>query len=158
MPEVISAASEPATDVEAPLRVGEHFARRMRYSATQIAEFARLSGDTNPLHQPAPTAQGVGFRGVIASGQHTAAAMMGLVASHFSRDDDGIGRETLCLNFNFAFKAPVPAETDIELRWLVSALQFNARLGGWIAQLNGSAFCAGTDAVVARGTVLVKWR
>ena len=62
----------------------------------------------------------------------------------------------LCLNFNFAFKAPIHAETDIDMRWFVSAVDFNARLDGWVGQLNGSAFCGGTDCVVARGTVLVK--
>jgi len=148
--------SERAEQAPAPIRVGEHFGRSLRCSVAQIVEFARLSGDTNPLHTDTGAAQASGFHGVIASGQHSAAIMMGLVASHFSRSDDGTLREVLCLNFNFAFKAPIPAELEIDMRWVVSAVEFNVRLGGWVGNLNGSAYCNGTDCVVARGTVLVK--
>jgi len=42
------------------------------------------------------------------------------------------------------------------MRGVASALQHNQRLGGWVGQLNGSAFSGGTDCVVARATVLVK--
>ncbi len=140
----------------APIRVGEHFDRRLRYSVTQIADFARLSGDVNPLHHDPGAGRAAGFAGVIASGQQSAALMMGMVASHFSRRDGGVQREMLCLNFNFAFKAPIVAEADVHMRWLVSAVEFNRRLGGWVGNLNGSAFSGGTDCVVGRGTVLVK--
>jgi len=146
----------PAELAAAPIRVGEHFGRTLRYSTAQIVEFARLSLDTNPLHQDQRAARASVFEGIIASGQQSSAIMMGLVASHFSRHDDGLQREMLCLNFNFAFKAPIRAEVDIDMRWFVSAADFNARLNGWVGQLNGSAFCGGTDCVVARGTVLVK--
>jgi hypothetical protein len=49
--------------------------------------------------------------------------MIGLVASHFSRNDDGIERELLCLNFNFAFKAPVFAEQELLLSWRVASVR-----------------------------------
>lgn len=150
------ATLNPAVLAAAPLRIGEHFGRSLRYSLTQIAEFARLSLDSNPLHHDESVAQASAFRGVIASGQHSSAIMMGLVASHFSRCDDGVKREMLCLNFNFSFKAPIHAEAEVDMRWLVSSVEYNARLGGWIGQLNGSAFCGGTDCVVGRATVLVK--
>lgn len=152
MADIDAAAAQAA----APLRVGEHFHRRMRLDEAQIAEFARLSGDANPLHQDAAAARATPFGEVIASGQHTAAAMMGLLASHFTRSDDGVRREMLCLNVNFAFKAPVRALTEVDMRWFVSAVERNARLGGWIGQLNGSAYSGGTDCVIARATVLVK--
>jgi acyl dehydratase len=146
------------TTAEVPLiRAGETFARGMRYGARQIIDFARLSGDTNPLHLDDGAARQAGYDGIIASGQQSAAQMMGLVASHFSRDDDGHARDMLCLNFNFAFKAPIHADTDVELRWTVASVEFNPRLDGWIGQLNGSARCdGGIDCVIARGTVLVK--
>ena len=140
----------------APISVGENFGRTLRYSVAQIVEFARLSGDTNPLHQDECAARASNFSGVIASGQQSAAHMMGLVASHFSRQDDGLRREMLCLNFHFSFKAPIVAETEIHMRWLVSTVEYNNRLGGWVGNLNGSAFSGGTDGVVARGAVLVK--
>jgi len=55
-----------------------------------------------------------------------------------------------------AFKAPIRAETEVNMRWVVSALEHNQRLGGWVGQLNGNAFSGGTDCVIARATVLVK--
>ncbi len=146
------------TTVETPLiRVGETFGRTVRYSAQQIIDFARLSGDTNPLHLDDAAAHQAGYGGIIASGQQSSALMMGLVASHFSRADDGHARDMLCLNFNFAFKAPIHADTDVDLRWAVTLVEFNPRLDGWIGHLNGHARCdGGTDCVIARGTVLVK--
>lgn len=149
-------APAPVQAELAPLRIGEHFGRRLRYSAAQIGEFARLSGDGNPLHHDGAVARESSVGGVIASGQHSAALMMGLMASHFSRCHDGLRREMLCLNVNFSFKAPIRAETEVDMRWVVSALEHNQRLGGWVVQLNGSAFSGGTDCVIARATVLVK--
>jgi acyl dehydratase len=148
----------PATVDAALIKAGESFSRSLRYSPAQIAEFARLSGDDNPLHHDADAARQANYSGVIASGQQTAAAMMGLVATQLSQPHGDVRREVLCLNFNFAFKSPIHAETEVDVRWLVSSVEYSARLGGWIGQLNGSAFSAGTDCVVARGTVLVKRR
>ncbi len=149
-------APTPALADPAPLRIGEHFGRWLRYGEARIAEFARVSGDRNPLHQPGRAARDSAFAGVIASGQHTAALMMGLMASYFSRNDDGVRREMLCLDVSFAFKAPIRAETAVDMRRMVSALEHNRRLGGCVGQLNGSAFSGGTDCGIARATVLVK--
>jgi acyl dehydratase len=142
--------------VDTPLiRVGEQIKSRLRYSVEQIDAFARLTGDANPLHHDQLAAQRAHFGEIIASGQQTASHMMGLVASHFSRRDDGVPREMLCLNFNFAFKAPVFAEQDISLAWRVSRVEANARRGGFIGHLDGSARVAGRECVIGRGTVLV---
>jgi acyl dehydratase len=157
MPMADTASPPPLAErAPAPLRVGEHFGRRLHYDEVQIAEFARLSLDSNPLHREGAAARESAFAGVIASGQHSAALMMGLMASHFSRSDEGVAREMLCLNVNFSFKAPVRARAEVDVRWVVSAVEFNNRLGGWVGQLNGSAFSGGTDCVIARATVLVK--
>ena len=83
--------------------------------------------------------------------------MIGLAASHFSRADDGHARELLCLNFNFAFKAPVFAEQELVLHWRVASVEWNAALGGWLAHIDGNATvrCA-HPCVVGRGTLLVR--
>ncbi len=127
----------------------------MRLSSEAIADFARLTEDSNPLHHDLQAAQRANFGEIIASGQHTASRLMGLVASHFSRPADGLPRDMLCLNFNFAFKAPVFAEQDIALRWVVSAVEPNPRRGGFIGHLDGDARIGGRVCVVGRGTVLV---
>ena len=52
---------------------GEKLSKVLRYSREDIALFARLSGDENPLHVDAAVAQRARFGEIIASGQHTSA-------------------------------------------------------------------------------------
>jgi acyl dehydratase len=142
--------------IDTPLiRLGESFHSELRFTREQIEQFARLSGDTNPLHFDRLAAERANFGEVIASGQQTASHMMGLVASHFSRRSDGIPREMLCLNFNFAFKAPVFAEQLISIHWRVSNIESSHRRGGFIGHVDGHASVAGKPCVIGRGTVLV---
>jgi acyl dehydratase len=146
------------TLTDAPLiAVADACERAVRYTREDIAAFARLTGDTNPIHHDAQAAQRARHGEIIASGQQTTALMIGLAASHFSRADDGRPRELLCLNFNFAFKAPVFAEQDLLLRWRVASVEWNATLGGWLAHADGTAGVPhAAPAVVGRGTLLVK--
>lgn len=154
------------TETELPVRdrastaalvaVGDSFSHTTRYSHEDIARFATLTLDRNPVHHDGAAARRAGLDEVIASGQHTSALMSGLAATHFSRRDDGVPREMLCLNFNFAYKAPIFAERDVTLEWRVAGTEWNESLGGVIAQLEGNALVAGAPAVIARGTVLVR--
>ncbi len=139
------------------VRVGETINRRVRYSREDIAAFARMTFDGNPLHQDVEAAQRAGFGDVIAAGQHTSALMTGMVATYFSRNDDGIPREMLCLNFNFSYKQPVFADQDMDIVWRVTAITWNAKLGGMLVHLDGQAGVLQTEpSVIARGTILVK--
>ncbi len=139
------------------LQVGEHCSRSLRFSRDDIAQFARLSGNSNPLHHDRQAAQRARHGEIIASGEHITALLIGLASSHFSQPDAHGPRELLCLNFNFAFKAPVFAEQAIELVWRVASVEPNARLGGLLVQLDGrAAVRLANAAVVARGTLLVK--
>ena len=138
------------------IRHGDEFRSLVRYTREQITEFARLSGDANPVHHDRQAAERASFGEIIASGQQTASQMMGVVASRSSQQGDGVPRERLCLNFNFAFKAPVFAEQDVRLTWKVSKIKASPRLGGYIGHLDGQARVAGRACVVGRGTILVK--
>ena len=139
------------------IRVGETCERRVRFSREDIAEFARLTGDTNPLHHDLQAAQRARHGEIIASGQQTTAMMMGLVASHFSSPREGQPRELLCLNFNFAFKAPVFAEQELLLSWRIASIEWNATLGGWLAHADGRATVRHAHpCIIGRGTLLVK--
>jgi len=138
------------------IRVGEKLSRTLRYSRDDIAAFARLSSDQNPLHHDALVAQRARFGEIIASGEQTAAILMGMLATHFSRHDDGVRREMLTLNMNFAFKSPIFAEREVTLAWQVSNVQWSGKLKGWLAHLDGSAGVAHQlPAIVARGTIIV---
>lgn len=137
--------------------VGESCERIIRFSREDIATFAHITGDTNPLHHDAQAAQRARHGEIIASGQQTTAMMIGLVASYFSRSDDGVDRELLCLNFNFAFKAPVFAEQELVLHWRVGNVEWNNTLGGWLAHVDGQATVRHAHpCVIGRGTLLVK--
>ncbi|HWI11546.1 MAG TPA: MaoC family dehydratase, partial [Burkholderiaceae bacterium] len=114
------------------IAVGEKVTRRMRYSRADIAQFARMSLDENPLHLDSMVAQRARFGEIVASGQQTAAILMGMLATHYSRSDDGVARQMICLNMNFAFKAPVFAEQEIVLQWKVSSVTPNAKLKGLV--------------------------
>lgn len=155
---VPKAAVMPEPEQTPLIRVGETIQAQVRYSREQISQFARLTGDLNPLHHDRQAAERASFGEIIASGQQTSSQMIGVVASHFSRRGDGVPREMLCLNFNFAFKVPIFAEQDVLIQWRVSEVLRNTRRGGFIGHLDGSASVAGRACVIARGTVLVSRR
>ena len=138
------------------IEIGERLARTVRYSHEDIAAFAKLSLDENPLHRDTEVARRARFGEIIASGQHTAAGMMGLMATHFSRSVDGVARQMLCLNMNFSFKGPVFADQDLLLQWQVSNVEWSSTLQGQLGHLDGTAAVGDNKPVViARGTILV---
>ncbi len=139
------------------VQAGDSCSRDVRFSREDIATFARLSGDSNPLHHDQQAAQRARHGEIIASGEHTTAMLIGLASSFFSQPDAHGPREVLCLNFNFAFKAPVFAEQAIELSWKVASVEPNLRLGGLLVQMDGKAAVRHANpAVVGRGTLLIK--
>jgi len=139
------------------VQAGDTCSRSLRLSRDEIAAFARISGNTNPLHHDLQAAQRARHGEIIASGEHTTALLIGLASSHFSLPDAAGARELLCLNFNFAFKVPVFAEQTIELSWCVASIEPHLGLGGLLVHLDGKAAVRrATPAVVGRGTLLVK--
>lgn len=147
----------PPADTPRAVEVGETCRKEVRFSRDDIAEFARLTGDTNPLHLDHQAAERARHGEIIASGQQSMAQLMGLAASHFSRPGEGFQRELLCLNTNFAFKAPVFADQQLELSWRVAQVEWHPSLKGWLAHVDGRAAVRHAQpAVVARGTFLVK--
>ena len=141
-----------------PLAImGESGRRAVRLSRDEIADFARITGDSNPLDHPTHVAQRARHGEIIASAEHTTALLIGLASSHFSRAGDGFGRELLCLDFNFAFKSPVFAEQQLSLSWQVASVEPHAGLGGLRVQVDGRAAVRhAAPCVVGRGTLLIK--
>ena len=142
--------------VAALVRVGERIEHVAHYTREEISRFAMMTLDSNPVHHDREAAVRAGMPDVIASGQHTSALMSGLAATYFSRADDGVARSMLCLHFNFAYREPIFADSEVPMRWVVSSTEWNASLNGVIAQLEGKATVANAPAVIARGTVLVR--
>src|SRR4030065_453257 len=77
--------------MEDRVKVGERFTDEARFSKEEIAEFARLAGDFNPLHHDEKFARATRFRGIIACRPPTAARLLGMTATHFSKRGPSLG-------------------------------------------------------------------
>ncbi|MCG8420560.1 MAG: MaoC family dehydratase [Proteobacteria bacterium] len=121
----------------------------MRLTEAEISAFASAAGDANPLHHDREYAANSQYGGIVASGPHTGALLMGLVATHFSRFGSMVG-----LEFTFLFRAAVPADDDLTLEWLVIRVEPKRR--GSLVELRGRLrTSSGVTAVGAKGKVLV---
>lgn len=130
--------------------VGESFSKEVPFDSPGIAEFARLCGDTNPLHHDAAYAARSRFRGIIASGPQVTSFMMAMVAAFFTARGPGVG-----LGFNFRLRSAVRAGEVVTMRWRVTAVKEKRSLGGHVISLEGEAVRPdGTVAVAATGEVL----
>ena len=133
------------------VRPHDRFSRRLRLSEAEISQFARAAGDHNPLHHDPEYAASTRYGGIVASGPQTSALLMGLTATHFSRIGPMVG-----LEFQFRFRAAVPADDEVTLEWLVIRAVPKKRVGGTRVELRGRLrTSAGVTAVGAKGVVLV---
>lgn len=132
-------------------QIGERFSSEVSFSKSQIAEFARLSGDHNPLHHDEALAQQSRFGSIIASGPQTAAHFMGVTASYFSQQGVALG-----LDFQIRFRRAAYPDELLRTEWVVTEVEFNAKLGGEIVRLEGTMTNPKGEAVLlGSGTVLV---
>ena len=134
------------------LTVGHQFARIVTFDEASIRAFATASGDENPLHHDADVAAASRFGGLIASGTHHGALMMGLVATELTRHGPGVGME-----FTLSFRKPVRAGSTMRLAWVVTAIEPAPRLGGAIVRMEGTVtdVDTGTLAATTTGTCLM---
>ena len=114
-------------------KVGESFTRTHTFSTDEIREFARLIGDSNPLHHDGKRAAASRFGGLIASGGHTVSVMMGAAAAWMSKQHDNVG-----LGYSVRLRRAVPAGATCTIAWRIVSLEPNARRGGTVANLEGS--------------------
>lgn len=112
--------------------VGQRFSRDITFDEESIREFARLAGDENPLHYNTELASRTRFGGLIASGTHSAAIMMGAVAAFSARFGPALG-----LEFSVKLKRPVRAGERLHIEWEVSAIEEKPSLGGSIVSFTG---------------------
>ena len=133
------------------IRVGERITSQMTLSLEEIATFARLSGDLNPLHHDEEYAQQTRFGGVIVSGPQLTSLMMGLTATYFSRDTAMLG-----LEFTFHFRKALKAGETVTMEWEIVAAEPKISLQGVIASLDGKATNdQGQTVLTGKGKVLV---
>jgi acyl dehydratase len=139
----VAKPEEPAPESRpTPIAVGDVFSRQVRFDAASISAFALSTGDTNPLHHDPAFAASTRFGGIIASGSHVSALLMGMCAGHFADKGTNVG-----LDFTFRFQAPVRIDDTVTLRWRVSATSPKLSLKGDIVTLEGEA--VRSDGIVA---------
>lgn len=119
---------------EVQVAVGERIVGTVLLTHDEVATFARLSGDLNPLHYDETYARQTRFGGVIVSGPQLISLMMGLIATYFSRETAMLG-----LEFTFQFRKAVKVGETVNMEWIIAAAEPKASLQGVIASLEGKA-------------------
>src|SRR3972149_9020357 len=114
------------------VKVGERFTEEARFSKEEIAEFARLAGDFNPLHHDEEFARATRFQGIIACGPQTPSRVLGMTATHFSERGASLG-----LEFTLRFLGPVRPGERLEMVWDVVDVTFKPKLDGESGKTNG---------------------
>jgi 3-hydroxybutyryl-CoA dehydratase len=129
----------------------DRFSCEITLTPDSVAEYARAAGDRNPVHFDPAFAARTRYRRLIASGTQTTALLLGLTATHFSKDTSMVG-----LEYWVKFRRPVFADERIRVEWLVIKVTRNARLGGDIVELRGRVSGEdGQTSIGAKGRVLV---
>lgn len=134
------------------LRIGTELREPCAFASARIRDFAAEFGDTNPQHGDAAQVRETRFGRLIASAAHTSAALLASSAGWMARFGPSTG-----LGFAFRYKQPVPADTELEIRWEVVRLRPAPCLGGRIVTVRGGLFDAGGRCLVqAEGKALVE--
>lgn len=148
-------SAKPAS--EAPAFVGETFTLRVRIAEDEIPAFANSVRDHNPLHHDLATARAAGYRGLIASGTQLGSIFMAMTATHFAQPTaSGLKRSGVGMGFDIRFRAPVYADENIDLRWVVTGIEKKESLDGWITRLEGDARTGDTLLLSGTGTLLLR--
>jgi 3-hydroxybutyryl-CoA dehydratase len=129
----------------------ERFSTEVKLSPAEIARYATAVGDTNPVHHSSDFAAKTRYGRPIASGTHTTALLLGLTASHYSKNCAMVG-----LEFWVRFRKAIFADETIRLEWLAVKVTPNSKLNGDIVELRGRVRNEkGETAISAKGRVLV---
>jgi len=129
----------------------ERFYTEITLTPAMVAAYAKSAGDTNPVHHDQDFAAATRYGRLIASGTHTTALLLGLTASHYSKQGAMVG-----LEFWVRFRRPIYADETIRLEWLVVKVTPNEKLKGEIVELRGRIKGKnGETALEAKGRVLV---
>ena len=131
--------------------IGETIETRVSLSKAQISEFATLCGDFNPLHHDQDFAARSRFGGIIASGPHTVALFMSMVATHFSQKGPMLG-----LEFSFNFRSATRIDKVLLMSWRVTKIKYKDSLKGNLVWLVGSITDSeGEEIISSSGKILL---
>jgi acyl dehydratase len=135
----------------ATIKPGDSRSRRYVFDEAAISIFAMGAGDMNPLHHDARIASTSRFGGIIASGAHMAAVLMGFGATFVAEHGEAVG-----LEFTYRFSRAVPAGTETTLTYTITAVEPHAKLRGTLLSFDGSITDdAGTLYVTTTGKAVI---
>jgi acyl dehydratase len=126
------------------IEIGEQIVKQVTLLEEDIISFAKACGDMNPLHHDRSYAEKTRFGGLIASGPHLSSMLMGMLASHFTREAFSLG-----LEFDFKFRGAVPAHKPLTLTWKVIAVTPKPSLNGDLVELTGNVTNAAGQILIA---------
>lgn len=130
--------------------VGEKFSKRHTFNEDAVRAFATLTGDTNPLHHDSAVAARSRYGGLIVSGAHTTALILGRTAAHFSQNFSVVG-----ISFWVDFRQAVLADAAVHLEWEVVATSMKGDTAQRVALRRGLCDESGQLCVLATGIVKV---
>lgn len=132
-------------------RPHDRFSKEYQLNPELVAAQARAVGDGNPIHHDEGFAATTRFKRPIASGTHTTALLLGLTATHYSRNSGMLG-----LEYWVGFKRPIFADEKIRLEWLVIRVTPNEKINGDIIDLRGRILGEdGKTSLGAKGRLLI---
>ena len=131
--------------------VGERFSEVIAMTVEDAVAFAKAAHDFNPLHHDHDAAANSRYKKLIVSGTQTAARLMALTATHFSKRFDVVG-----LDFSVRFHKAVFADETVTLEWEVVNVTPTSAQKGDVVEMKGRVTNAqGELAAAATGRVLV---
>ena len=131
--------------------VGETFSETLTMTPEDAKAFSRAARDFNPLHLDEEAAANSRYKKLIVSGTQTAAHLMALPATHFSKRADVVG-----LDFSLRFHRPVFADEIITLQWEVIEVTPTSSGKADVVNMKGRVLNeAGELAVAATGRAMV---
>jgi acyl dehydratase len=129
----------------------ERFFSNVTLTPEMVSAYASAAGDTNPVHHDSKLAAATRYGRTIASGTFTTALLLGLTASHYSKNAAMVG-----LEFWVRFRRPIYADETIRLEWLVVKVTSNPKPKGDVVELRGRIQNQiGDTALGAKGRILV---
>lgn len=130
--------------------IGEACSERIVFTDDAIRQIAVLTGDLNPIHHDLDFARISRFGGLIASGGHVTAMMMGLVSRFLTSRGAGLG-----IRVAFTLTKAVRANVPLTIVWTISRIEPHRRPGCHLVELEGGLSQDGDQLVAGSVTCLV---
>jgi acyl dehydratase len=115
------------------LRIGDRIAKTVTLTASEVIAGAKFLGDENPLHNEPETAAGSRFGALIASGPHVGGLHACMLPTHCA----SLGLGVLGTYFTTRYLAPVLADVEHELAWIVTSVNAH-KSGGHLVDWTGT--------------------